>query len=270
MHDEVAARAEAAAEVAVLAGRLAQALRIQGLEVAEKGPQDVVTQADRGAEALIRSTLQQRFPDDGFLGEEGGHVAGGAGTWVVDPVDGTANFAAGLSYWCVSVAWVREGNVEIGAIYAPDLGELYTARFGGGAYLNGRRLPKLPDRPASRSIVSVGRSPKTPARDHGELIGRVLEGGYEYRRFGSGAMNLAQVGAGGLQAFVEVRINSWDVLAGLCIAREAGAWCSDFLADDGLFKPKPVVATLPCLHEDLLNRIGLPHLKEMPGRRPVR
>ncbi len=264
MLDELSARLDAAAEAATLAGKLAQALRVQGLQVAEKGAQDFVTQADRAAEDLIRSHLARRFPDDGFLGEEGGHHAGGRGVWVVDPIDGTTNFSVGSDYWCVSIAWVCDQSLQLGVLCAPDRGELFTARAGGGAYRNGRRLPSLAKATPSRALVSVGKSPHTPAAVHGAVITRLLEGGYEYRRYGSAALSTAAVATGRLHGFAEVRINSWDILAALLLVHETGGCCSDFLAAGGLLKPHAVLATAPGLYQDLLQRLELPAMQQMP------
>ncbi len=263
MLEDISRRYRTAVSLAYQAGRRAQAYRSQGLEISEKGSQDFVTQADKGVEALIRGVLAEAFPEDGFLGEEDGLTEGGAGTWVVDPIDGTTNFASGSDFWCVSIAWVRDGAVRAGAVFAPDREEMFSAWENGGAYLNGRPLSKLRPQPASRSLVCVGRSPKTPPNEHAGVIAALLEGGYEYRRFGAGALCTAHVATGYVQAFFERRINSWDVLAALLIARETGAWCSDFLADGGLLNGNPVLACVPGLEVDLLERLEMSHLNVM-------
>lgn len=240
-------RLATATKAAQEAGRLVQHIRNDGLTVYEKGVQDFVTQADRASEDLLRHTLLEAFPEDGFLGEEDGFREGAAqaGMWVVDPVDGTTNFALGQDYWCVSIAWVVDGRTELGIVHAPDRKETFVARRGMGATLNGRRLslPRLTD--PSRAIIGVGRSDRRPRADHLRLIASLLDAGYEYRRPGAGALNIAQVAAGWFAAYYEEHMNSWDALAGLLIVGEAGGWTQEFLANDGLRHGNEVRACAP-------------------------
>ena len=136
-------RLAAAEAVAREAGALALRYyrNLEALEVESKGPQDIVSAADRAVEDLVRERLLAMFPDDAILGEEGGlHGAGREGTWVVDPIDGTWCFLNGIGAWCVSLAYVREGRIETAVIYDPNAGELFAARAGGGATLDGRPI----------------------------------------------------------------------------------------------------------------------------------
>jgi len=257
-------RLDVTVSIARKAGDLAQRLRRDGLEVSEKGAQDFVTQADRAVETLIRAELAKTFPEDGILGEEDGMVEGGDGMWVIDPIDGTTNYATGSDYWCVSIAWVHTGRIKIGVVFAPDRDEMFAAAAGQGATLNGKLLAMIKDKAASRSLVCVGRSPKTKPADHAKLIVSLLENGFEYRRYGAGALCTVHVAAGYIQAFCEQRINSWDILAGLLIVVEAGGWGSDFLANDGLTKGNPVIACVDGLHTNLKRVLEMESLEALP------
>ena len=116
--------------------------RLETLQVQSKGPQDMATEADLNTELLIRDRLKERFPEDAFLGEETGRTefASGQGIWVVDPIDGTQPFISGLTGWCVSIAFVLDGNLEIGFVCSPARGELFAGRRGAGATLNGKTI----------------------------------------------------------------------------------------------------------------------------------
>ena len=130
------AREEALVAVARDAGDVAKRLFSNPPEVKLKGKQDYITAADGEIEQLIITRLKERFPGDAFLGEEGGAQGTGGATWVIDPIDGTANFAHRMPHFCVSIAFISGGTLALGAIAAPMYGELYRARDGRGAFLN--------------------------------------------------------------------------------------------------------------------------------------
>ena len=220
------------------------------LAIESKGLQDLVSVADKKVEELIRSRLGERFPEDAFLGEETGlseSLAEGQPIWVVDPIDGTSCFLTGMPAWCVSIALVRDGVVEVGVIYDPNVDELYAAQRGGGTFLNGERQPGLTAAAFSDGALGTGFSHRSPSRDIAPFLEALLnEGGLFYRN-GSGALMLAYVAVGRLIGYFEPHINSWDCLAGLLLVREAGGWTSDFLADDGLLRGNACAAAGPGL-----------------------
>jgi myo-inositol-1(or 4)-monophosphatase len=237
------------------AGRLVQDIRHAGLSVRSKGPQDFVTQADTASERHLRETLRAAFPEDGFFGEEGGLSEGtrSGGVWVVDPVDGTTNFALGHDYWCISAAWVSGGVTELGIVHAPDRGETYVARRGAGTTLNGAAL-RLPDGAPEGGVVVVGlgRSNRRPRADYLAVIDRLLDGGVDYRRLGSGALHIAQVAKGAFAGYYEAHMNSWDAVAALLVVREAGGWTNDYLAGGSLSRGNVAVACATPLRDRLL------------------
>lgn len=253
MAADLHARFAAAQTFAREAGQLACGYFAQWstLEKQEKGVQDLVSEADRAVEALLIRRFGEQFPGDGFLGEETGARPAGDGLWVIDPIDGTANFLHGLPYWAVSVAYVRDGRLELGITYAPLLDELYAARRGGGATCNGLSIRASGCSDLARAIISVGYSRRIPPADHAAALGRLLAGGGEYRRLGCATLSLALVADGRLDGFYGPHLNSWDALAGVLLAEEAGAWASDFLAGDGLWQGKALLTCAPGLRREL-------------------
>ncbi len=228
------------------------------LTVTLKGPQDLVTIADREVEALIRRRVAERFPSDAVLGEEEGGVAAEA-IWVVDPIDGTTNFVRGLPHYCVSIAFVHRLKIELGVVTAPTLEETFAARAGAGATLNGQPIRASACTRLDQALLGWGSSRRTPMQPYLEALGKLLSAGAEYRRVGSAALNLCQVACGRLDSFVEAQLSSWDVLAGVLLVREAGGVTNDFFANEGLTRGNPLVAACtPQLYQALTNATGLP------------
>ena len=225
-------------------GTRAQELRNAGLQVDKKARQDFVSQADVFVEQEIKAWLEAHRPEDGFLGEESGLRAGKQGTWVIDPIDGTTNYILGMDYWCISLAWVSQGALELGIIYAPDRNEFFFARRGEGAFLNDKRLTLREPDPET-VVIGMGRSSRAPAANYARMLERVIDAGMEYRRFGAGALMLAHVAAGQIHGYYEAHLNSWDALAGLLLIQEAGGAHNAFLDNDGLYHGNTMWAAAP-------------------------
>lgn len=262
------AREEALVAVARDAGEVAKRLFSNPPEVKLKGKQDYITAADGEIEQLIIGRLKERFPGDAFLGEEGGAQGkGGGATWVIDPIDGTANFAHRMPHFCVSIAFISGGTLALGAIAAPMYGELYRARAGRGAFLNERRMKVAQISDLNQAIIELGWSARRPVRAYTGLVERVLDAGATFMRAGSGALGLAYVAAGRTHGYCELHINSWDTLAGLLMVREAGGWTNDFLAGEALAQGNPVLACAPGLKEALVAVTGVGQATENLERR---
>ncbi|MBP7001616.1 inositol monophosphatase [Amaricoccus sp.] len=223
------------------------------LEIRDKGPQDMASQADLETELLIRSRLDARFPGDGFLGEETGATAfaPGQGVWVVDPIDGTQPYVSGLPSWCVSIGFVRDGAILFGMVYAPALGELYAGGVGIPATVNGAPVERHPGRSIREGITAFGYSPRVRPAEFLPMFGRFLEAGGVYYRDGSGALMLCHVAAGRLVGYIEPHINSWDCVGALAVIHAAGLESNDFLAGDGLRKGNWLVAGPPEVRAEL-------------------
>ena len=191
-------------------------------EVAEKRPHDLVTDADRASEALIVARIRDAFPDAAILGEESGaHGGRGDERFIVDPLDGTTNYAHRYPLFCVSIAYERAGVVEAGAVFAPVLGELFAARRGGGATCNGVRLRVSAVAAVSGAMVCTGFNPAGYARN-GRYFAHLSDRAQAVRRDGSAALDLAFVAAGRFDAFWEWDLKAWDVAAGALLIEEAG------------------------------------------------
>ena len=258
---ELAARLRAAEAVARDAGRLA--LRYlddpAALEVELKGPQDVLTAADGAVERLIVSGLRAAFPDDTFLGEEGGaagDAAKGGPCWVIDPIDGTANFARAVPYWCVSIALVAAGRTELGVIYDPGADLIYTAMGGAGAWRNGQRLHVSATVDITRATVDVGYSSRTPVEPFGRLVNALLHRGINVTQCNSAALSLARVADGRLDGYAERHLYAWDVLAGLLLVEEAGGRVNAFLTGDAMAAGNEALAATPALYAVLVEALA--------------
>jgi len=254
---DLTSRYLAAQSVAWEAGRLALGYLADcsRLQVEVKGPHDFVSAADRAVEALIAGRLAAAFPDDAFLGEEshGTAVPGGGGLlWAVDPIDGTANFVRALPDWCVSIGLLVEGRPEIGVIYVPALDELYAARRGHGSFCAGAAIHVSGRTALAGATIGLDQSFDGSSGEHRAHIAALHAHGAEYRRNGSAAVSLTRVASGRLDGFIELRLNAWDVAAGIVLVQEAGGWTNDFFAGDGLNQGNPIIAAAPGIRDQLL------------------
>jgi myo-inositol-1(or 4)-monophosphatase len=219
------------------------------LVIERKGRQDFVSEVDKACEEFVASVLLRAFPEDALLGEEGGlQNAGGNATWIIDPIDGTSNFIAGIPIWCVSLGLVIGSKSVLGVIYNPVTEELYAAQTGQGAFLNGRRIRVGSARKLDEARMGLGFSYRRPIGDHVTAVAACLEASCEYTRFGSGALGMAFAADGRLDGYYEAHINAWDVAAGLVLVTEAGGWTNDFFAGpDAMAKGNYILATNPAL-----------------------
>ena len=221
-----------------------------------KGHQDYLTEVDGEVERLVVSRRSALFPGDSFIGEEGSREASHS-VWVIDPIDGTANFARGIPHFCVSIAHLEDYRPSVGVIYDPMRDEMYSAAVGAGATLNGVPL-EVSGVPDIRSAtVEIGWNMRSGPRSFLAVVEKVMREGAGMIRAGSGALGMAFVAAGRTDAYIETHINAWDVLAGLLLVHEAGGHVSDFLAGEGLAKGNPVLACTPQLREVLARASGI-------------
>jgi myo-inositol-1(or 4)-monophosphatase len=221
------------------------------LPVERKGLQDLVSEADRATEELIVATLLGSFPDDSVLGEEGGLRKNGPMLWVIDPIDGTANFLRGIHHWCVSLGLIVGNRATIGFLYDPIADEMFSARHGRGAYLNGEVIRVCGEHDVRQARIGLGFSYRRPVAPHARDIEALLTAGCEYSRLGSGALGLAYTAAGRLDGYFERHINLWDVAAGLVIVTEAGGRINDFMAPDVIATGHEILGATPALYDPL-------------------
>jgi myo-inositol-1(or 4)-monophosphatase len=217
---------------------------------------DLVSDADREAERVVRELLEAERPGDGLLAEEGSHVETESGRrWVVDPLDGTINFLYGYPAWAVSIALEDGDGVLVGVVYDPVRPELFAAVRGGGAALNGEAIQVTGRTELARAMVATGFSYEAERRaGQAELLLRVLPRVRDIRRPGAAALDLCLVAAGRVDAFYERGLNRWDEAAGRLIVEEAGGVVKDLQGE-----PAGVVAAgSPELLADLYALVSAP------------
>jgi myo-inositol-1(or 4)-monophosphatase len=214
-----------AVEVATRAAQFLQTERPVELATETKtSPTDPVTVMDTAAERIIVEALRERRPADGVLGEEGGERQGSSGVrWLVDPIDGTVNYAYRLPHWSVSVAAEVDGVVVAGAVVDPTIGETWTAIRGAGSWCNGERIACSVETRLGHALVGTGFGYTSPMRTkQAEVIRAVLPRVRDIRRVGSCAVDLCWTAAGRFDMFFEQGPNNYDFAAGGLVATEAG------------------------------------------------
>ena len=255
--EQLSRRLAVAEELAKAAGEQALAFfsRRETLTTELKSSsQDLVSEADRTVEAWLRAEIGRQFPQDGIVGEEGDSVEGRSGyDWVIDPIDGTMPFLVGQPNWVVSIGLARDQMPVAGAIYAPVLRELYAARQGGGASLNGRPLTMNRDWTVSSTTIGFGATQKAGAAQVGAFVEALYREGGVLFRVGSGALMLAYVAANRLAGYYDPLLHCWDCWAGIVLIREAGG---EVTFDGDLTRPGSIWAGNAQVHADLVRLSG--------------
>ncbi len=222
------------------------------LEVAQKGAQDWVSQADKEVELLVRARLHDACPEDGIVGEEHAPQLGTSGfTWVIDPIDGTTNFITGIPAWTVVLAGVESGQTQVGVIHDPIHGETFTAVRGAGAWLNGQPLVLKGTQTIADGTTGIGYSNRVSHDGIMRLTQEIDDIGGMFVRNASGALSLAYVAAGRLLGYAEEHMNAWDCLAGQLIIAEAGGGVEVQDADDMIARGGRVVVGAPGVFDEL-------------------
>ena len=227
-------------------------------ELQLKGAGDWVSATDTASERTIREALLAAAPEIPVFGEEEGGERGAVG-WLVDPLDGTANFLHGLPVVGVSIALVEDDVPVVGVVHAPMLGDTYTGTARGGAHCNGREL-RVSDRPVPQAICATGFPFRHKAERLGEYLPvfeRALVDFEDLRRAGAASLDLAWSAAGVFDGYFEQALGPWDVAAGALLVREAGGVVTDWAGDDTAWLASgDVVAAPPAIHEHLLALIA--------------
>ncbi|MGK0619349.1 inositol monophosphatase family protein [Meiothermus cerbereus] len=248
---------QTALDAAYLAKGIHQYYQEKGFTLSSKStPTDLVTQADHESEAAIRELIAARHPDHVVLGEEQGQDREGAFRWIVDPLDGTVNYAHGFPFYAVSIGLEAHGEVVLGVILDTARGDLFTATKGGGAFMNGRPIRVSPRATLVGSLLATG-FPYDVSKDTENLVyfQRALTRGLMVRRPGAAALDLAYVAAGRLDGFWEVKLNPWDVAAGWLIIREAGGTVTGMEGEAYRLGNRYLVASNGLIHQPLLDTI---------------
>lgn len=263
-----------AIHLALEAGRVLRRRFRQAMKVSVKGPGDIVTAADVEVQGLIHRRIRRAFPDHGVLAEEGLDTTAGTGwRWIVDPLDGTKNFARGIPSFCVSIAAEREGRVELGVVLDPIQEELFVGARGAGAWCNGRRIHVSKASDLAGAFLGTGlpnrvrRFAGPVARVFGRFAARCLG----VRDRGAGALDLCYVACGRFDGYWEVDQSPWDIAAGALIVEEAGGRMSNFQGGSFDIYGGETVASNGKIHDRMLAilgvRAGLPRGYRPPVRR---
>jgi myo-inositol-1(or 4)-monophosphatase len=223
--------------------------------VRKKRAIDLVTEADTRSEAAIIETIAGAFPDHAFLAEESGAHGGGNCRWIIDPLDGTTNYAHNLPLFCVSIAFAEDDDILAGFVLAPLLGELFVGVKDQGAQLNGAPIAVSTTSTLADSLLVTG-FPYDHATIFDRLMrrfGRCLAATQGVRRLGSAALDLCYVASGRFDGFWEEHLNPWDTAAGFMVASEAGARTTDFSGGPYSIDRNEILSTNGAIHEELLN-----------------
>jgi myo-inositol-1(or 4)-monophosphatase len=245
---------ETARDTAIKAGQILRN-RFGKSVIDFKGEIDIVTDADHASESFCAENLLSAFEETDFLGEEGrGKDTGADLCWIVDPLDGTNNYAHKIPIFCVSIALANKGRPIVGVVHAPIFNETFTATANGGAFLNGNPIHVSSITKPLGAVAVTGfpydrRSNPNNNLDNFCVIAPEVQG---IRRLGSAAMDLCWVAAGRFDAYWELRLSPWDFAAGALIAHEAGGRVTDFKNGELSLKSDTIVATNGHLHDEFL------------------
>ncbi len=230
-------------------------------EIAYKGDINLVTEMDTRSERTIVEMLHTSFPDHGVVAEEGTMKDNASDyTWIIDPLDGTTNYAHGYPCFSVSIALEHRGDVILGVVYDPMRDELFTAQRGQGAYLNGKQIQVSPVNLLMKSLLATGfpYDRKVSAKNNLNYFQEFLMASQEVRRDGSAALDLCYVAAGRIDGFWELKLKPWDVAAGSLIVREAGGTVSDLSGKRFEMHAEEILASNGCIHQQMVGILQKP------------
>ncbi len=255
--------ADVASEIAREAGALLREFYHRGVATEYKGDVDLVTEADRASEALIKQRLGERFPEHGIYGEEGTRERlDGEYRWYVDPLDGTTNFAHGFPVFCVllglekrspGLAEDQDGEMVAGVTYDPLRDELFVAERGKGAWLNGKRISVSKTKKLQESLTATGfPSQKRHRSPNVHFYHEITLRSHGVRRAGAAGIDLAYVACGRLDGFWEFKLNPWDTSAGYLLIEEAGGTVTHFDGGKFTLDSREVLATNGLIQEEMV------------------
>ena len=225
-------------------------------QVHYKGTIDLVTEADKMSEDLIMTAISRRWPNHGILSEESAEKNEEAPMrWIVDPLDGTTNYAHGFPFFCVSIALEQDGRVILGTIYDPVRDELFAAERGSGAYCNGRKLHVSSEGDLSRSLLATGfpYDIRVSKENNLNYFNAMALRAQAVRRPGAAALDLSYLASGRLDGFWELKLKPWDTAAGCLLIEEAGGLITDLAGQPwNIFSPG-LVASNRLIHEQMMD-----------------
>jgi myo-inositol-1(or 4)-monophosphatase len=221
-----------------------------------KGDIDLVTEADKMSEELILDEIHRQYPDHGILSEESAlENSQAALRWIIDPLDGTTNFAHGFPFFCVSIALENQGVTELGVIYDPTRNDMFTAAQGGGATLNGKPLHISSVKNLSRSLLATGfpYDIRVSSENNLNYFCMMAKKAQAIRRAGAAALDLAYLAAGRFDGFWELKLKPWDTAAGCLLVKEAGGTISDMSGNPWRSDSPGLVASNGWIHQEMMD-----------------
>lgn len=225
----------------------------------KEGVNNLVTEADHASEKAIIAVIKGAFPDHYILSEEAGEIVQDSSyKWIIDPIDGTVNFAHGIPLNCVSIGIEHNGEIVLGAVYNPHMNEFFIAEKGKGSTLNDKPIQVSDETKAIKACLVTGfpytyiNLPNGPL----EIFGRFIRKGVPVRRLGSAAIDLCWVACGRFDGFYEHKLETWDSAAGYLIVKEAGGRVTDFNGKEFSHYQKQLVATNGKIHDEILDVIN--------------
>jgi len=245
-----------AIEAAKLAGTILEEHVRKGFRITHKDTVNLVTDADRRSEDAIVGLIAERFPAHQILAEEEGTLGGTDSVyrWIIDPLDGTTNFAHGYPVYCISIGIEYQGTPFLGVVFDPTRQELFVGETGQGAFLNGQRLRASGTASLNQALLVTGFSydiRETPNNNLDHFVRFALRA-QGMRRTGSAALDMCYVAAGRFDGFWELKLHPWDMAAGAVIVQEAGGRLSNFKGDPHSIYGKELVATNGLIHDQIL------------------
>ncbi len=258
MHESPSSLLLVAIQAALAAGELIKRGYGTSFKISSKpGKQNLVTEYDKAAEKLIISSIKKQYPDHGFFAEESGkkQISSSKVLWVIDPLDGTVNFARSIPFFSVSIAASYQNEILCGVVFQPMTQELFVAEKGKGSYLNGTRLHVSKTKKLGSALVATGFPYNVDENPLNciETFSRLIRLGLPIRRLGSAALDLSYVAAGRFDAFWEVILQPWDIAAGKLILEEAGGKVTHY---DGkkhpIFTTDTLLASNGFLHQQMV------------------
>jgi len=229
---------------------------IEKLQVLSKGPGDFVSAADKKSEKIIIEELLKAYPDYGILSEESGEInkSNQENRWIIDPIDGTSNFLNGIPQFAISVGYEEKGEIICGMIFDPIKNEMFFAEKGSGAYLNNSRIRVSNKKILKESILVTG-GPRFSSKKRDSVfkeytkISNMVD--IPIRKFGSAALDLANVACGRFDGYWQWELSYWDIAAGLVIIKEAGGFVDFLEKDEKVLTKKNIIATNSKIHQEL-------------------
>ena len=233
---------------------------IENLQVSTKAPGDFVTSADKRTEKILIDEFQKAYPDHGIVTEERGIInkSNKSNRWIIDPIDGTMNFLNGISQFAISIAYEEENEIKCGIIFNPIKNEMFYAEKGNGAYLNNSRIRVSKKSKLIDSLIVTG-GPNGSSKKRNFIFEEFIKVSNNInapiRKFGSAALDIANVACGRFDGYWQWELNYWDIAAGIIILKEAGGYIDTIKYDANLPRKRNIIATNSLIHKELSNLI---------------